>query len=55
MVAETLTPTIQREFIQNAIKSGIRSDGRAFNDFRGIKITIGPEVGYSQVQLGKTR
>ncbi|EGF77586.1 hypothetical protein BATDEDRAFT_91577 [Batrachochytrium dendrobatidis JAM81] len=47
--------TNEREFVVKAIQSGIRTDGRTSNTIRNIKITLGPQLGFAQVQLGKTR
>lgn len=48
--------TNEVEFIQAALKDGIRVDGRQPADMRKLVITIEPAAnGVVQVQLGKTR
>ncbi|KAL2916146.1 3'-5'-exoribonuclease [Polyrhizophydium stewartii] len=55
MVRETEPSNNEREFVSKAVAEGLRVDGRAHNSVRSIKIVLGPELGYAQVQLGKTR
>jgi exosome complex component RRP45 len=42
-------------FTQEAIKEGLRYQGRQINEFRKIKINLGPALGTATVQLGSTR
>jgi exosome complex RNA-binding protein Rrp42 (RNase PH superfamily) len=55
MPREPEPSTIEKTFILNALKEGIRTDGRSFNDFRPISISFGEEYGMADVRLGKTR
>ncbi|WVZ62025.1 hypothetical protein U9M48_011818 [Paspalum notatum var. saurae] len=49
-------PTVnERDFIERALQSDLRVDGRNSFDFRTLKITLGREDGTSEVQLGETR
>ncbi|XP_062223124.1 exosome complex component RRP45A-like isoform X2 [Phragmites australis] len=49
-------PTVnERDFIERAVQSDLRVDGRRSFDFRRLDITFGREDGSSQVQLGETR
>ncbi|KAH6575020.1 hypothetical protein BASA50_009645 [Batrachochytrium salamandrivorans] len=52
---ETEPSSNEREFVIKAIQAGIRTDGRTLNTVRNIKISLGPQLGFVQVQLGKTR
>lgn len=45
----------ERAFILQALKEGIRLDGRAFDAFRDVELTFGEEYGAVDVCLGKTR
>ncbi|KJE88989.1 polymyositis/scleroderma autoantigen 1 [Capsaspora owczarzaki ATCC 30864] len=45
----------ERSFVQGAMKSGLRVDGRGVYDFRRIRIAYQPERGHVEVQLGRTR
>ncbi|XP_066321766.1 exosome complex component RRP45A-like isoform X1 [Miscanthus floridulus] len=48
-------PTVnERDFIERALQSDLRVDGRHSFDFRKLKITFGREDGSSEVQLGET-
>lgn len=44
----------ERDFIECALQSDLRVDGRHSFDFRKLKITFGREDGSSEVQLGET-
>ncbi|PAN06417.1 hypothetical protein PAHAL_1G262800 [Panicum hallii] len=44
----------EREFIESALQSDLRVDGRHSFDFRKLKISFGREDGSSEVQLGET-
>ncbi|XP_052145682.1 exosome complex component RRP45A-like isoform X1 [Oryza glaberrima] len=49
-------PTVnEREFIERALQSDLRVDGRRPFDFRRLKILFGREDGSAEVQLGDTR
>ncbi|KAL6634537.1 hypothetical protein ACP70R_027208 [Stipagrostis hirtigluma subsp. patula] len=49
-------PTVnERRFIERALESDLRVDGRRSYDFRRLSITFGREDGSSEVQLGETR
>ncbi|CAG8793136.1 18079_t:CDS:2, partial [Racocetra fulgida] len=43
--------TNEKELILSGLKEGIRLDGRGMNDFRPLKINLGPEYGRSEVKL----
>ena len=45
----------EREFIQQALREGVRLDGRAFDEFRPLSLSFGDEDGFADVQLGKTK
>jgi len=45
----------EKEFVLEALKQGIRVDGRKLDDFRDVEITLGDEYGYVDVKMGKTR
>ncbi|KAI8925856.1 ribosomal protein S5 domain 2-type protein [Entophlyctis helioformis] len=56
MTGKDLEPsTNEREFVTQALSSGLRTDGRTLTAIRPIKVTLGPHLGFAQVQLGKTR
>ncbi|VAI55867.1 unnamed protein product [Triticum turgidum subsp. durum] len=49
-------PTVnEREFIEQALQSDLRVDGRRPFDFRKLKIAFGREDGSAEVELGETR
>ncbi|KAF0932215.1 hypothetical protein E2562_008738 [Oryza meyeriana var. granulata] len=49
-------PTVnERDFIESALQSDLRVDGRRPFDFRRLKILFGREDGSAEVQLGDTR
>ncbi|KAG8059019.1 hypothetical protein GUJ93_ZPchr0002g24948 [Zizania palustris] len=49
-------PTVnERDFIERALQSDLRVDGRRPFDFRRLKILFGREDGSAEVQLGDTR
>ncbi|PNT68810.1 hypothetical protein BRADI_3g45490v3 [Brachypodium distachyon] len=49
-------PTVnEREFIEQALQSDLRVDGRRPFDFRKLKIVFGREDGSAEVELGETR
>lgn len=45
----------ERDFVFEALKQGIRIDGRKLDQFRDVQITLGDEYGYVDVKMGKTR
>ena len=45
----------ERAFILQALKEGIRVDGRAFGAYRDLELSFGEEYGVVDVTLGKTR
>lgn len=45
----------ERDFVFEALKQGIRIDGRKLEQFRDVEITLGDEYGYVDVKMGKTR
>lgn len=46
---------VERNFILEALQQGVRLDGRAFDQFRPIKLEFGEEYGSATVTLGGTR
>ncbi|TDL23498.1 ribosomal protein S5 domain 2-like protein [Rickenella mellea] len=50
------SPSIpEREFTLEALKQSLRVDGRAPLDMRAVELTFGPELGWVECSLGKTR
>lgn len=47
--------TVERNFILEAISQGVRLDGRAIDQLRGIELELGEEYGTATVKLGRTR
>jgi exosome complex component RRP45 len=42
-------------YVKKGLEEGLREDGRGMNDTRKIKISLGPDMGTSLVQLGSTK
>uniref|UniRef100_A0ACD5TFH6 Uncharacterized protein n=1 Tax=Avena sativa TaxID=4498 RepID=A0ACD5TFH6_AVESA len=56
MTARQRRPTVnEREFIERALQSNLRADGRGPFDFRELKIVLCRENGTAEVELGETR
>ncbi|KAF5393325.1 hypothetical protein D9757_000588 [Collybiopsis confluens] len=50
------SPSIpEREFLLSALKQNLRLDGRDFLEIRPIQLSFGPELGWVECSLGKTR
>ncbi|KAJ3882165.1 ribosomal protein S5 domain 2-type protein [Lentinula edodes] len=50
------SPSIpEKEFLFSALKQGLRLDGREFFETRPVTLTFGPELGWVECSLGKTR
>ncbi|KAJ3768674.1 ribosomal protein S5 domain 2-type protein [Lentinula raphanica] len=50
------SPSIpEKEFLLSALKQGLRLDSREFFDIRPVTLTFGPELGWVECSLGKTR
>jgi exosome complex component RRP45 len=50
------SPSIpEREFLFNALKESLRLDGRSPLEMRTPTLTFGPELGWVECALGKTR
>lgn len=45
----------ERSFILEALREGVRLDGRPLEAFRDLELTFGNEHGVANVRLGKTR
>lgn len=45
----------ENDFVLEALKQGIRVDGRKLDQFRDVDITLGDEYGYVDVKMGKTK
>ncbi|KAI3823477.1 hypothetical protein L1987_04915 [Smallanthus sonchifolius] len=55
-LANSLTMTVnEKKFVENALLSDIRVDGRRPFDYRNLTIRFGSEDGSSEVQLGQTQ
>ena len=51
-----LSPSIpEREFTLEALKQSLRVDGRGPLDMRPVELSFGPELGWVECSLGKTR
>ncbi|KAK9727653.1 3'-5'-exoribonuclease [Basidiobolus ranarum] len=55
MVKEVEPSINERNFVLQALREGHRIDGRGPYDFRSLKISLGPELGQAEIQLGRTR
>lgn len=55
MPREAEPSNVERNFILEALRQNVRIDGRAFDQFRPIKLDFGEEYGTATVSLGKTR
>ena len=50
------SPSIpEKEFVVEALKQGLRLDGRAALEMRQPTLTFGPDLGWVDCSLGKTR
>ena len=45
----------ERTFILEALRQGLRVDGRALDAYRAIEISLGDDFGVADVRLGETR
>ncbi|KAG0231754.1 Exosome complex component RRP45 [Actinomortierella wolfii] len=52
---ETEPSNNECEFLLQALKDGLRIDGRKFYDFRTLRLSFGSDFGAVEVQLGNTR
>uniref|UniRef100_A0A336MRQ4 Exosome complex component RRP45 n=1 Tax=Culicoides sonorensis TaxID=179676 RepID=A0A336MRQ4_CULSO len=52
---DILVSEVENNFIQNAIKQGLRLDGRSPHEFRKLEIQFGAEYGSVFVSLGQTK
>jgi exosome complex component RRP45 len=51
-----LEPSInEKQFVLQALKEGVRLDGRDFDSFRHLELSFGHDFGLADVQLGNTR
>lgn len=51
-----VSPSIpEKEFLISALQESLRLDGRATTASREPQITFGPELGWVEVAMGKTR
>lgn len=55
MAKDVEVSTAESKFVLEALKIGQRLDGRALDQFREVKITLGKEYGDVLVELGKTK
>jgi hypothetical protein len=46
---------LEKEFVVEALKQGLRLDGRAALEMRPPTLTFGPDLGWVDCSLGKTR
>ena len=50
------SPSIpEKEFVYGALKQSLRLDGRAMLEMRTPTLTFGPELGWVECAMGKTR
>ena len=50
------SPSIpERDFTLEALKQHLRIDGRGPNDMRSVDISFGPDLGWVECAIGKTR
>lgn len=54
MNKEAALSIAERDFIVNALREGVRLDGRGVDQLRPLKISFGDEYGHVKLQLGKT-
>lgn len=55
MPREAAASLNEHAFILEALREGVRIDGRALDAFRQLDLTFGDEYGVVDVRLGKTR
>lgn len=55
MPDELDTSAQERELLLDALREGLRLDGRELNDLRKLEISFGDDYGSVEVKLGKTR
>jgi hypothetical protein len=55
MPKELEPSTNEKQFTLEALRQGLRLDGRDFDSFRPLGLSFGREFGLADVQLGKTR
>lgn len=55
MSREAPLSVAERDFILDALREGVRLDGREFDQLRPLNVSFGDEYGHVKVQLGKTR
>jgi exosome complex component RRP45 len=54
MLKEVELSANEREFIPEALKQGVRLDGRRVDQFRELDLSFGEEYGNATVRLGNT-
>ncbi|KAJ8488027.1 hypothetical protein ONZ51_g3798 [Trametes cubensis] len=52
---QAASPMCEKEFVYGALKQSLRLDGRAMLEMRTPTLTFGPELGWVECSLGKTR
>lgn len=55
MPREAIASLNEHAFTLDALREGLRLDGRALDSFRQLDLTFGDEYGVTNVRLGKTR
>lgn len=45
----------ERQFVIQALKEGLRLDGRELDRYRPLELTFGEQYGVADVTLGKTK
>jgi len=55
MPREATASLNEHAFVLDALREGIRLDGRGLEDFRQLDLSFGDEYGVVDVRLGKTR
>lgn len=55
MSREAPLSVAERDFITEALREGVRLDGREPDQLRPLNVSFGDDYGHVKVQLGKTR
>jgi len=45
----------EKTFILDAVREGVRLDGRALDAFRAVELTFGEDYGVVNIRMGRTR
>lgn len=55
MPRETEPSLNEKQFFAQALREGLRLDGRGFDKHRDLELEFGEDHGVAEVRLGKTR